>query len=96
MKLPKLADDTLRSRDTEELREFLLTRVIKLRKLNKQMNEDPQVQKAQDALEMAKQPFKKTRSKWKAEVEAVELELKSRDIKFNIKWDDIFEEEKEE
>lgn len=66
MKLPKLPEDPIRSKTSEELQQFLLSRVIKLRKLNKQMNDDPHVQKAQDALAAAKQPFKKVRSRWLA------------------------------
>lgn len=93
MKLPKIPEDPIRIKSTDELREFLLQRVIKLRKLNKQMLEDGKVQKALDALDIAKQPYKKTRARWLAEVEAVELELKSRDIKFSIKWDDVHESE---
>lgn len=54
--------------------------------------EDPKVQKAIDALDLAKAPFKKARQKWQAEIDAIELELKSRDIKFSIKYDDIYDE----
>lgn len=93
MKIERLPDDTISSKSSDELQKFLLDRVVKLRKLNKEMAQDPKVQKAQDALIAAKLPFKKAKSKWIAEIEVVELELKSRDIKFNIKWDDIYEDE---
>lgn len=92
MKLPKLPDDEMQQQPSDKLQEVLLNRVIKLRKLSKEMKDSVQVQKAQEALEVAKQPFKKARLKWLAEVEAIERELRSRDIKFNIKWDDIYEE----
>ena len=92
MKMMNIINNNLRTIDSEELQDILLMRVIKLRKLDKEMNEDPRVQKAHDALELARAPYKKTRSKWKSEIDAIELELKSRNIKFNISTDDIYEE----
>jgi len=95
MRMISMVDDQIKSKDSDTLQKFLLDRVLKLRKLSKEMNENAQVQKAQDSLEMAKAPFKKARAKWVAEMEAVELELKSRQIKFNINWDDVFGDENE-
>lgn len=89
MKIQKLIDDPLSNLGTDELQKTLLDRVVKIRKLQKEMNEDAEVQKAQDALEIAKLPFKKVRARWSSEIEAIELELKSRNVKYNIKWDDI-------
>lgn len=90
MKIFSLPDDEIKSKDSDTLQKFLLDRVIKMRKLNREMKNDVTVQKAEDALNIAKAPYKKIRSKWAGEIEAVELELKSRNIKFNIQWDDIF------
>ena len=89
----QLPEDLIKEKDTETLQKVLLDRVVKLRKLSKEMRDSPQVQKAQDALEMAKHPFKKVRAKWMSEIEVIELELKTRNIKYNINWDDIYEEE---
>lgn len=92
MKLISLPEDSMKTKTIEELEHALLMRVVKLRKLNKEMNTSAQVQKAQDALLLAKSPYKKAKAKWISEVEALEIELKSRDIKLDIKWDDIYEE----
>lgn len=91
MKLISLPDDNMKTKTVEELEHALLLRVIKLRKINKEMNTSAQVQKAQDALLLAKSPYKKAKAKWITEVEALEIELKSRDVKFIIGWDDIYE-----
>lgn len=95
MRLVKLPNNSLQSQTSDMLEKVLLDRVVKLRKLNKEMNNNAQVQRAQDALEKAKLPFKKARALWLAEVEALEIELRSRNIKFNICFDDIFEDEGE-
>ncbi len=93
MKIFNIPDDDMKGCSTIDLERILLEKVVKLRKLNKETSEDPRVQKAKDALELAKLPFKKTRLKWVAEIEVLELELKSRNVKFNIKWDDIHSED---
>lgn len=93
MKLPALLEGEEKSKNTAELQEILLNRIIKLRKLQKEMKDNVHIQKAQDALEAAKLPFKKVRSKWISEVEAIERELKSRDISYNVHWDEIYESE---
>jgi hypothetical protein len=93
VRLVKLPDNSLQAQTSDILEKTLLDRVIKLRKLNKEMNTNAQVQRAQDMLEKAKLPFKKARAIWLAEVEALEIELRSRNIKFNICFDDIFENE---
>lgn len=91
MKLIPLLDEKLSTLSTDVLQHQLLQRAIKVRKLNKECNENAIVQKAYDALNAAKAPFKKAKSKWLAEIEAIELELKSRNIKYNVVYDDIFE-----
>lgn len=93
MRLVKLPDNSMQKQGTDTLEKVLLDRVIKLRKLSKEMKDNVHVQKAEDMLTRAKAPFKKARATWLAEVEAIEIELRSRNIKFNINFDDIFTED---
>ncbi len=93
MKLQPMPSDPVKAQETPTLERVLLDRVLKIRKITKEMKNDPHINKAEDALMLAKLPFKKAKSKWKAEIEAIELELKSRGVKFDIKWDDIYEED---
>lgn len=93
MRLVKLPDNNIQSQNTETLERVLLDRVVKLRKINKEMKENVHVQKAEDALARAKAPFKRARAQWLSEVEAIEVELRSRNIKFSICIDDIFQDE---
>lgn len=93
MKLVKLPNNSVQAQSTELLEKTLLDRVIKLRKLHKETKNDVHVQRAEDALIRAKAPFKKARAIWISEVEAIEIELRSRNIKFSINFDDIYTEE---
>jgi hypothetical protein len=95
MRLVKLPENNVQKQQTDILEKTLLDRVIKLRKLNKEMKDNVHVQRAEDMLVRAKAPFKKARAIWLSEVEAIELELRSRNIKFNINFDDIFTEDSE-
>lgn len=93
MKILPLASDDLVRDTSEALQNLLLDRTVKIRKLNKEMNDDPRVQRCKDNLDIVKAPYKKIRSKWLSEIEAIELELRSRNIKFNISVSEIYEEE---
>lgn len=82
-------DNEYSNYDNEQLQQILLTKVVKIRKLNKEMKDNVAVQKAEDMLAAAKAPYKRTGSRWRNEIETIELELKKRNIKFSIKQDDI-------
>lgn len=93
MKMIALLEDKLSDQSSEYLQQLLLDRAMKVKKVNKEMNENIHVQRAQDALDLAKSPFKKIKLRWTSEIESIELELRSRNIKFNISIDDVFPEE---
>jgi hypothetical protein len=93
MKLPTIPTNEVSLQTTEVLEKVLLDRVLKLRKLQKEMKEDAKIQRAEDVLIAAKIPYKIAKTKWVSEIGAIELELKTRNIKFSINWDDIYLEE---
>lgn len=94
MKLPRLPSEQIKSLTSEQIQNLLLEKVMKIKKLNREMKDDVHVQKAEDTLMLAKAPFKKLKNKWENEVSAFELELKTRKIDFNVHYDDIYGDDK--
>lgn len=96
MKMLPILNNELKHQETAYLQQLLLDRAMKVKKISKELKENVHYQKAQDALEQARAPFKKMQTKWTSEILAIELELKARNIKFNITYNDIFEEDSNE
>lgn len=94
MKMVPLASENMQEQTSETLQTLLLNLVMKVKKINKEMNDNIHVQRAQDTLDLARSPFKRVKARWSSEIEAIELELKSRNIKFTIcTGDEIYDSE---